>query len=99
MDCLSCKYKRDEPGTALKSCRAIKEHSAFDLLSLEQKGTLEISVAATGRFPYTTQEGEAIMDFNFNDTCHWPASFDPHDILICKFHRLKENAAEWVKID
>lgn len=98
MDCQTCRYKQDEPGTSLKRCRAIKEHPSFRGMTLEEKGALEISTAATGRFPYTTKNNLPLIEIRKSSDCFWPTSFDPSDILDCKFLRLKENPAEWVKI-
>lgn len=98
MDCHSCKYQQDEPGTSLKRCRAIKEHPSFRHMSLEEKGALEISTAATGRFPYTDKNNVPLIEILKSEDCYWPNSFDPSDILDCRFHKLIENPAGWVRI-
>ncbi len=98
MDCQSCKYKRDEPGTPYVSCRAIKEHPAFLKLSLEEKGALEVGVAATGRFPYLAKDNSPLIEIHKSKDCYWPTSYDPSDILECHFMKLRPDAVSWERI-
>lgn len=102
MDCYSCKYKRNEPGTAHKSCRAIKEHPLFNNLTLPQKGSLEILVAATGHLPLTTLDDQPLIQMDPHGVasgwCYWPADFDPTWIQACKFYTLRDDIIEFERI-
>lgn len=95
MSCHQCSFKRDQPGTAKKSCRAIKEHPVFRHLSLEDKATLEIYISSTGKLPYLTPDGKPLVKIEplavANGSCYWPSAYDPHAIEDCKLFTLRED--------
>ena len=102
MDCYSCKYKRNEPGTAHKSCRAIKEHPVFNFLTMEQKAGIEILTAVTGNLPFTTGDDKELIQMDPHGVasgwCYWPTDFDSTWIQACKFYTLREDIVEFQKI-
>lgn len=102
MNCYACQYKRNEPGTAHKSCRAIKEHPMFNDLSLDQKGLLEILTLATGDFPVTSLKEEPLIQMDSqgvaNGWCYWPGLFDPTWIRDCKFFTPHEDIVNFEKL-
>jgi hypothetical protein len=91
MSCYQCSYKRDQPGTSEKSCRAIKEHHVFRRMSLEEKGNLEVYASTTGKLPYTTPDGKPLVKLEANPECYWPATYLPEHVEDCKLFTLRED--------
>lgn len=100
MYCSECQYARPSEDTeGLLECVVLKESPLFSHFTSQELATLSLDAALTGKFPYTTKDGQPVLEFAKDvGLSVWPHDFNPEIIETCKLSTLKRNIAAFQKI-